>query len=229
MNNMDIYNRYRQVPQEAQKAISGGRLRGMTDINPMWRINVLTEMFGPCGIGWKYIITRKEMIPSETGEISCFVDLDLFYRLDGKWSEAVAGTGGAAYVAKEKGSLYVNDECYKMALTDALSVACKALGIGADVYWSAGTTKYQNDTKAKEQSEQTKDESNIDRNENEKPGYRNPPEDDPIIKCERCEARFPDYYDGKTLIKAAALAKRSAAKYGLITCGACVKASEAEK
>lgn len=29
-----------------------------------------------------------------------------------------------------------------MALTDALSVACKALGIAADVYWDKDKTKY---------------------------------------------------------------------------------------
>lgn len=31
-----------------------------------------------------------------------------------------------------------------MALTDAISVACKALGIGADVYWDKDSTKYNN-------------------------------------------------------------------------------------
>ena len=49
-------------------------------------------------------------------------------------------------VASESKGLYVNDECYKMALTDAISVACKALGMGADVYWNKDTTKY-NDIK----------------------------------------------------------------------------------
>ena len=29
-----------------------------------------------------------------------------------------------------------------MALTDAISVACKALGMGADVYWEKDNTKY---------------------------------------------------------------------------------------
>lgn len=36
----------------------------------------------------------------------------------------------------------MSDECYKMATTDALSVACKNLGIGADVYWKESKTKY---------------------------------------------------------------------------------------
>ena len=31
---------------------------------------------------------------------------------------------------------HLNDEAYKMALTDAISVACKQLGVGADVYLS---------------------------------------------------------------------------------------------
>ena len=33
-----------------------------------------------------------------------------------------------------------------MALTDAMSVACKALGVAADVYWQADKTKYTRDT-----------------------------------------------------------------------------------
>lgn len=46
------------------------------------------------------------------------------------------------FVAKERNGLYTSDECFKMALTDAISVAAKALGIGADVYWQADATKY---------------------------------------------------------------------------------------
>ena len=45
-------------------------------------------------------------------------------------------------VSKERAGLYVDDECYKKASTDALSVACKNLGIGADVYWDKDTDKY---------------------------------------------------------------------------------------
>ena len=48
---LSIYNQCKTVPDEAKKEIKGGRLKGMTDINPMWRIKKLTEMFGPCGIG----------------------------------------------------------------------------------------------------------------------------------------------------------------------------------
>ena len=33
-----------------------------------------------------------------------------------------------------------------MAITDAFGVACKYLGIGADVYWANDRTKYTDDT-----------------------------------------------------------------------------------
>ena len=52
MTNLDIYNKVREVPNKAKKNIGGGRLKGMTDINPMWRIKTLTEQFGPAGFGW---------------------------------------------------------------------------------------------------------------------------------------------------------------------------------
>ena len=51
---MEIYEKMQDTPKEAQKQIGAGRLKGFTDINPMWRIKRLTEVFGPCGIGWWY-------------------------------------------------------------------------------------------------------------------------------------------------------------------------------
>ena len=142
MENLGIYESVRQVPQSAQREIQAGRLKGKTDINPMWRIKALTEQFGPCGIGWKYTITDKRLENGANNEVSAFVDIDLFIKVDGEWSDAIPGTGGSAFVASERNGLYTSDECFKMALTDAISVACKALGFGADVYWAKDATKY---------------------------------------------------------------------------------------
>lgn len=142
MDNLKIYNAVAAVPKEAQKKIGAGRLKGMTDINPMWRIKTLTEQFGVCGIGWKYVITDKRIVDGADGVVCAFVDIDLYVRVDGEWSEAIPGTGGSQLVQTEKNGKHTNDECFKMALTDALSVACKALGFGADVYWASGRTKY---------------------------------------------------------------------------------------
>lgn len=140
--NLELYNKVRSVPHEAKKPIGGGRLKGKTDINPMWRIKTLTEQFGACGTDWKYVVTDKRIESGANGEIAAFVDVNLYYKTNGEWSEAIPGTGGSMFVEKEKAGLYTSDECFKMALTDAISVACKALGIGADVYWEADRSKY---------------------------------------------------------------------------------------
>ncbi len=139
---LGLYNKVRQVPKEAQKPIKGGRLNGYTDINPMWRIKALTEQFGPCGIGWKYEITKQWLEEGAEGQVSAFTNINLYIKHEDKWSEAIPGTGGSMYVAKERGGLYTSDECFKMSLTDAISVSCKALGFGADIYWSSDRSKY---------------------------------------------------------------------------------------
>ena len=143
MENMEIFNQVKEVPQEAKKTITAGRLKGMTDIRPMWRIQKLTEVFGACGIGWKAPIVKKEIIEGANGEKVAIVDIQLFYKVDGQWPEPIDGTGGSSFVAKESKGMYTSDECFKMAYTDALSVACKSLGMGAEVYW--GDSKYIGD------------------------------------------------------------------------------------
>lgn len=141
MENLELYNKVREVPQDAKKTISVGRIKGFTDINPMWRIKCLTEQFGPCGIGW-YYKTVEKWTETVGDEICAFVMIELYVLYDGKWSQPISGTGGSRLATKERSGVYVSDECYKMATTDALSVACKNLGIGADVYWKEGKTKY---------------------------------------------------------------------------------------
>jgi len=145
--NMKVYDLIKKVPNEAQKKITGGRLNGMTDIKPMWRIEKLTEIFGPVGLGWYTETTKKEIIDGANEEKIATVDILLYVNYkkpfgleEELWSKPIEGSGGSSFIAKEKNGLYTSDECFKMAYTDALSVACKALGMGADIYW--GDSKY---------------------------------------------------------------------------------------
>lgn len=141
-DNLTIYNTVRNPPKEALKPIKGGRLSGYTDINPMWRIKALTEQFGVCGIGWKYTITKQWTEQGANGEVAAFTNIDLYIKVNGEWSDAIPGTGGSSFIAKEKNGLYTSDECFKMSLTDAISVACKSLGFAADIYWNNDRSKY---------------------------------------------------------------------------------------
>jgi hypothetical protein len=153
MSNLSVYNAVRECPKEAQKPIQAGRLKGMTDINPQWRIEKLTEVYGAVGIGWYYTIDKQWLETSPTNEVAAFCNISLYVKDSGEWSKPIQGTGGSKFISNEKSGAYMSDECFKMALTDALSVACKALGVGANVYWNNSPTKY---SAMQEQAQNTK-------------------------------------------------------------------------
>ena len=132
--NMLCWDKMRTPPADALKQIRAGRLKGMTDISPQWRFKVMTETYGPCGIGWKYQIKKLWLEPAVFEQVAAFAEIELFTKLGDDWSESIPGVGGSFFIAKESSGPHVSDECYKMAITDALSVAMKQLGVGADIY-----------------------------------------------------------------------------------------------
>jgi len=142
--NMRFYGKVQDTPKEAQKSFNNGRFSG-TDINPMWRIKKLTEVFGPCGFGWwtqnvKYKFEHAE----QTNETAVFCELELIV-VDPETndeSRPIYGVGGNTFVAQRKAGPQSSDEAMKMAYTDALSIACKALGFSHDIYYQADRTKY---------------------------------------------------------------------------------------
>lgn len=217
MDNMAIYEAVRQAPKNALREIQAGRLKGKSDINPMWRIKALTEQFGPCGIGWKYEIIKEWLEPGANGEIAAFVDINLFIKVDGEWGAAIPGTGGSMYVVKERNGLYTDDEAFKKALTDAISVSCKALGFAADVYWNADSTKYsQRTTQAPTKGSYS--------NEPKKPTESRPaPAESNVVHiCANCGERVTAI-QGKSgeMIPAERLAAISMKNYGAVLCAEC--------
>lgn len=142
MENLEIYNKYKSVPKEATKEFDNGKFKG-TDINTMWRIKCLTEQFGPCGFGWYFEIVRTWVEQTTNNEQFAFAEIKLYIKADGEWSKGISGTGGNKLTRLTKDGLYsTSDEAFKMAITDAFGVACRSLGIGADIYWANDRTKY---------------------------------------------------------------------------------------
>ena len=143
-DNLNLYNKWRTAPENALKPITAGNLKGKSDINPQWRIQVLTETFGPVGFGWYTKIiehwTDTETIGGKLERVA-WVRVELYVKQGGEWSAPIEGIGGSKYAGKGRGD-ELNDEAFKMAETDAISVACKKLGIAADVYWNTTNTKY---------------------------------------------------------------------------------------
>ena len=206
--NLKLYNAFRQCPQDAQRTIQAGKLKGKTDINPMWRIKALTEAFGPCGMGWKTTNETFWTTPGANGEVVAWCSLNLYY-FDteiGEWSDPVFGIGGSMLVDTQKGSLTSNDEAYKMAYTDAISVACKALGVAADIYWQADATKYG-------------------RNEVRDPA----PPAIPKPVCKRCKRTVAPVKHGGKTYSPQEIAENAKASFGEELCWSCMKDLRAEQ
>lgn len=140
MEKLELYNNLRQCPDNAISEIKAGKLKGKSNINPQWRIEKLTETFGPCGFGW-YTEIKEHWNTEANGESCAWVRIHLFVKYNGEWSQAIEGVGGSKNFGKGKGAS-MDDEAFKMAETDAISVACKKLGIAADIYWQTDRTKY---------------------------------------------------------------------------------------
>lgn len=202
MENLEIYNKLRECPTEAIKPINAGRLKGMSDINPMWRIKALTAVFGPCGIGWWYTVDKQWLEHGNGPEVAAFCNITLFYKRAGEESHGIPGTGGSGFVKVEKNGPYTSDECFKMALTDAISVAAKALGAAADIYWKKDRTKYDQPSA--------------------------PAPEEPIL-CEVCgkPVQGAKKQDG-TIMTPAQVAGWTKHKRGKVMCIACEKAARAQ-
>lgn len=151
-HNLYYYAIGSEVPDDACKQFTSETGFRGTDISAMWRIKVLTQLFGPAGIGWYSEVVRYwENHDYGEHEDRVFCDLAL-YVLDphtGEWSRPIYGTGGnRMWTWRWKDNAHTekvwlpNDDCYKMAETDAFGSACKKLGIGGKVYWSQDKSKY---------------------------------------------------------------------------------------
>lgn len=137
--NLELYNHWKAPPEEVLKSFDKGTFKG-TDIKPQWRVKVLTEIFGPCGLGWYFDVIGK-WIEEYGAEVKVFVEIQLYVKDPGtgEWSKPIYGTGGN-HMVNQYGR--VSDEGYKMATTDAISYACQQLGIAGDIYMGFEKTKY---------------------------------------------------------------------------------------
>lgn len=133
-NNLKIWNDIKRPPSSVLKKIDFGYLKGKSDINPQWRLMAMTQAFGVVGHGWTYRIVRTWSETGSDGQVMAFSEVAVKTKLNGEWGEEFFGTGGSTIVELSKGNLKSNDEGYKMATTDALSVAFKAVGVAADIY-----------------------------------------------------------------------------------------------
>lgn len=102
-----------------------------TAMKPIWIIKMLTEQFGPVGVGWGMGCPRFELVHASEGEVAVYCTVECWH---GSPNNIFYGVGGDKAVGKNKYGLNVDDEAFKKAFTDAVNNAFKFLGVGADIH-----------------------------------------------------------------------------------------------
>jgi hypothetical protein len=149
----------------------GGGFTG-TDINPTWRMERMTEVFGPVGWGWGYEVTnrRTEVMRAKKGEVQVvFVTVRCWYVPVGE-EPAWPTTNGvvdrrnppinALWTGEQDGGTEVSmapDEVYKQAITDGFGKTSAQVGLASAIYrgkWD--DSKYKEDQERFSQMEKVK-------------------------------------------------------------------------
>lgn len=170
MNMKEKFYEKARPPQEALNTISFGKLKGKSDINPQWRIEALTDVFGLCGVGWYCEIMDVKFVDvPATEEKLVYLTAGIRVRdVNGEWSNPVIGVGGDFVIVKDKNGIHGNDEALQMALTDALGKAAKCLGIASDIYRGKYDSKYgwRDEREKERQAAMQKNQEKLDEMEN---------------------------------------------------------------
>jgi hypothetical protein len=160
-------------------ALSADTSRGfeLTSIKAAYVIERLNEVFGPCGLGWRYVHSPFEEVDAGNGRVEVVTEVAFQYRFHATndcagcdpvmwnaevgdwvfrtgasnhdWSEPIFACGGHAI---GKGSVPATDG-RKSSTTDALTKAVSLLGIGHEVFKGlvrvGGQTRKQSGTRSK--------------------------------------------------------------------------------
>lgn len=133
MSNKALWKRVCVTDPAAVKPITGKQYSGNSP-NPYWIVERLTDEFGPCGIGWGFIVLDERMERLTETEILHVARVRFWYELDGKRGEfEQIGQTRALYAKRDK-SLMVDEDAPKKSVTDALVKCASYLGFAGDIF-----------------------------------------------------------------------------------------------
>lgn len=116
----------------------GGGFKG-TAINPNYVQAKLTQLFGPCGIGWRFVLEHEEFRDGhklKSGD-TCVIHIvrgHLEYLWEGEWRSTGPQCGQTTFIGENKYGTFTDEEACKKSYTDALTKACVSLGMSYDVF-----------------------------------------------------------------------------------------------
>ncbi len=141
-----LWNRLKRTDPKATKPFARpGGFRG-TQIDPTWRLQMMTEVFGPVGKGWGY-----EQMDWTIAERMVFICAHVWYIDPQTGQTCWTGPqwGGTEMLRRRNGIEAPDDECFKMSMTDAVGKCLLQLGLGADIYMGQfDDSKYREESEA---------------------------------------------------------------------------------
>tara|TARA_B110000908_G_scaffold70181_1_gene84620 strand:- start:5114 stop:5566 length:453 start_codon:yes stop_codon:yes gene_type:complete len=128
MDNLNIWNKLAKSDPKYLKKVSFGS-RSFTAIDPQYQVRMMTEQFGPVGIGWGWQ-SHTEIVQLSNGDASILAHISVWH---GEQMNMFGPfTGCRKFFDATKGRLA--EDAPKMAVTDGLTKALSHLGCNADVF-----------------------------------------------------------------------------------------------
>lgn len=147
MNGLELWEKVEKTDPEHTKAFTkGGGFKG-TAIKPIYLIKKATELWGPAGGRWGWVVLEEKIIKGAPIMISGArqgyerlhsVLISLRYPtsdIDAFGTASVQSYGHTLLVGVNKNGPFTDDEAPKKSLTDAIGKALHYLGFSADVYF----------------------------------------------------------------------------------------------
>lgn len=136
---LTLWNRLEKTDPHYTKAFTGKGGFSGTAINGTYIIKRLTEEFGPCGSGWKFVLEEERIegghvLKSGENARLHIVRGHIDYVLNGQWCSTSPQFGQTFLVAENKYGSFTDEEAPKKSITDCISKCAVLLGIGADVH-----------------------------------------------------------------------------------------------
>lgn len=131
MSNTELWEALGKTdPAHTKQFSRAGGFKG-TALKPMWAIKRLTEQFGPVGVGWGTDKPSFQTVNGPEGEVLVYCTVSVWH---GSRDNTAWGVGGDKAIARNKNGLFLDDEAFKKAFTDATMNGFKSLGVGADIH-----------------------------------------------------------------------------------------------
>lgn len=136
-DNLTLWRSVEKTPHEHTKPITGKSYSGNSP-KPHYLIHRATETFGPCGIGWGFMVEERiedgAWLADGFYEKLHIAKVRVWFKWNGERGE-VEHIGGTVFSGRRKnGQAFSDEDAPKKSVTDALVKALSMIGFAGDIF-----------------------------------------------------------------------------------------------